>query len=100
MVVSAMINGALMPKLPYITPWHIFGSALVVIGTALMCTFIPVHFNDTQVILIRINFRHHRHQHQQRQDLRLQYHNRRRIWMLCGCWFRRCAITCGTEGYS
>ncbi|KAJ6124924.1 hypothetical protein N7471_012241 [Penicillium samsonianum] len=38
MVVFAIINGALMPKLPYITPWHIFGSILVVIGAALMYT--------------------------------------------------------------
>ncbi|KAK4861978.1 hypothetical protein LT330_003116 [Penicillium expansum] len=36
MVVFAIANGALMPKLPYILPWHIFGSALVVTGTALM----------------------------------------------------------------
>ncbi|GES65987.1 major facilitator superfamily domain, general substrate transporter [Aspergillus terreus] len=38
MVVFAMANGALMPKLPYILPWHLFGSALVVVGTALMYT--------------------------------------------------------------
>ncbi|KAJ6153418.1 hypothetical protein N7497_007737 [Penicillium chrysogenum] len=36
MVIFAMANGALMPKLPYVLPWHIFGSALVVAGTALM----------------------------------------------------------------
>lgn len=41
MVVFAIINGALMPKLPYITPWHILGSILVVIGAALMCKFVP-----------------------------------------------------------
>ncbi|KAE8314706.1 major facilitator superfamily domain-containing protein [Aspergillus transmontanensis] len=38
MVVFAMGNGALMPKLPYILPWHLFGSALVVAGTALLYT--------------------------------------------------------------
>ncbi|KAB8071006.1 major facilitator superfamily domain-containing protein [Aspergillus leporis] len=38
MVVFALINEALMPKLPYILSWHIFGSALVVAGTALMYT--------------------------------------------------------------
>jgi hypothetical protein len=38
MVIFAMANGALMPKLPYVLPWHIFGSALVVAGTALMCS--------------------------------------------------------------
>ncbi|KAE8329908.1 hypothetical protein BDV39DRAFT_202486 [Aspergillus sergii] len=38
MVVFAMDNGALMPKLPYILPWHLFGSALVVAGTALLYT--------------------------------------------------------------
>ncbi|RMJ23405.1 Major Facilitator Superfamily, partial [Aspergillus sp. HF37] len=38
MVVFALLNGALMPKLPYITPWHVIGSGLVVVGTALMCT--------------------------------------------------------------
>ncbi|KAB8069922.1 major facilitator superfamily domain-containing protein [Aspergillus leporis] len=38
MVVFALVNGALMPKLPYILSWHIFGSALVVTGTALMYT--------------------------------------------------------------
>ncbi|KAE8423264.1 major facilitator superfamily-domain-containing protein [Aspergillus pseudocaelatus] len=36
MVVFAMGNGALMPKLPYILPWHLFGSALVVAGTGLL----------------------------------------------------------------
>jgi hypothetical protein len=39
MVVFAMANGALMPKLPYVLPWHIFGSALVVAETASMCSF-------------------------------------------------------------
>ncbi|KAB8209760.1 major facilitator superfamily domain-containing protein [Aspergillus parasiticus] len=38
MVVFAMGNGALMPKLPYILPWHLFSSALVVAGTALLYT--------------------------------------------------------------
>ncbi|KAJ6172827.1 hypothetical protein N7470_001894 [Penicillium chermesinum] len=38
MVVFAMVNGALMPKLPFILPWNLFGSTLVVIGTALMYT--------------------------------------------------------------
>ncbi|KAL5356460.1 major facilitator superfamily domain-containing protein [Aspergillus floccosus] len=38
MVVFAMANGLLMPKLPYILPWHLFGSALVVAGTALLYT--------------------------------------------------------------
>lgn len=41
MVVFAMLNGALMPKLPYILPWNLFGSAFVVVGTALMCQRAP-----------------------------------------------------------
>ena len=32
-----MLNGALMPKLGYVTPWYSFGSALILIGSALMC---------------------------------------------------------------
>ncbi|EEP76519.1 predicted protein [Uncinocarpus reesii 1704] len=38
MVVLSLLNGALMPKLAYIGPWHIVGSALAVIGSALMYT--------------------------------------------------------------
>ena len=49
MVVFALGNGALMPKLPYVLPWHLFGSALVVAGTGLLCQYslIPpqIHHN-------------------------------------------------------
>ncbi|EFR04322.1 hypothetical protein MGYG_07329 [Nannizzia gypsea CBS 118893] len=38
LVVVSMINGTLMPALPYAMPWYTVGSALVVIGTALMYT--------------------------------------------------------------
>ncbi|CAI7590854.1 unnamed protein product [Penicillium viridicatum] len=48
MVVFAMANGALMPKLPYILPWHIFGSALVVAGTALMYTT-DIHISNARI---------------------------------------------------
>lgn len=33
-----MVNGFLMPKFGFIPAWYIGGSALCVIGTALMCT--------------------------------------------------------------
>ncbi|THC91405.1 hypothetical protein EYZ11_009134 [Aspergillus tanneri] len=45
MVVFALANGAFMPKLPYILPWHLIGSALVVVGTALMYTADLTTFN-------------------------------------------------------
>lgn len=32
-----MLNGALMPKYGYVTPWYSFGSAMILIGSALMC---------------------------------------------------------------
>ncbi|EER28765.1 Major Facilitator Superfamily protein [Coccidioides posadasii C735 delta SOWgp] len=38
MVVLSLLNGALMPRLSYIGPWHILGSALAIIGSALMYT--------------------------------------------------------------
>ncbi|KAM5489923.1 Efflux pump dep3 [Microsporum audouinii] len=38
LVVVSMINGTFMPALPYAMPWYTAGSALVVIGTALMYT--------------------------------------------------------------
>ncbi|WEW58622.1 hypothetical protein PRK78_004090 [Emydomyces testavorans] len=45
MVVLSIINGALMPKLAYIGPWHIAGSALAAIGSALMYTVTPTTSN-------------------------------------------------------
>ncbi len=36
-VFFALVNGGLMPKLGYYMPWYLFGSALVLIGSALMC---------------------------------------------------------------
>ena len=39
MVVFSILNGAFMPKLGYVTPWYVLGSALVLIGSALMCKF-------------------------------------------------------------
>ncbi|CAH0051260.1 unnamed protein product, partial [Clonostachys solani] len=38
LVVFSMINGVFMPRLPYYGPWYILGSALVLVGSALMCT--------------------------------------------------------------
>ncbi|CAG9953673.1 unnamed protein product, partial [Clonostachys rosea f. rosea IK726] len=38
LVVFSMINGVFMPRLPYYGPWYIVGSALVLVGSALMCT--------------------------------------------------------------
>lgn len=37
MVVFSMLNGAFMPKLGYVTPWYVLGSALILIGSTLMC---------------------------------------------------------------
>lgn len=37
MVVVSMINGMLLPKTPRFAPWYIIGSALALVGTALMC---------------------------------------------------------------
>ena len=37
MVVISMANGVLMPKFPLISPWFIGGSAILMVGTALMC---------------------------------------------------------------
>ncbi|CZT05512.1 related to DHA14-like major facilitator; ABC transporter [Rhynchosporium agropyri] len=36
MVFFSMINGGLMPKFGYVTPWYVAGSALVLIGSACM----------------------------------------------------------------
>ncbi|RSL95403.1 hypothetical protein CEP52_012072 [Fusarium oligoseptatum] len=38
MVVTCMVSGVLLPKTPRFSPWYIVGSALVLIGTALMYT--------------------------------------------------------------
>lgn len=38
MVLTCMVSGVLLPKTPRFSPWYIVGSALVLIGTALMCT--------------------------------------------------------------
>ena len=37
MVVASMVNGYLMPRYGLIPVWYIGGSALALIGTALMC---------------------------------------------------------------
>ena len=37
-VVSALTNGSLMAKLGYYMPWYLFGGALVLVGSTLMCT--------------------------------------------------------------
>ena len=51
MVLFSMLNGALMPKLGYITPWYSFGSALILIGTALMCRI--SHLAMTQSLILQ-----------------------------------------------
>lgn len=38
MVVVSMLNGILMPRFPYYGPCYLGGSALALIGCALMCT--------------------------------------------------------------
>ncbi|KAI8649905.1 MFS domain-containing protein [Fusarium sp. Ph1] len=38
MVITCMASGVLLPKTPRFSPWYIVGSALVLIGTALMYT--------------------------------------------------------------
>ncbi|KAI0599998.1 MFS general substrate transporter [Biscogniauxia sp. FL1348] len=38
MVVVSIISGSLMPRFPLVSPWYIVGSALVLIGCALMYT--------------------------------------------------------------
>ncbi|KAF1990826.1 MFS general substrate transporter [Aulographum hederae CBS 113979] len=38
MVTFSLLNGFLMPKLPYVILWHLFGSGLTLIGSALMYT--------------------------------------------------------------
>jgi MFS family permease len=39
LVLTSIINGALMPKFGYYAPWYVAGSALAVIGSALMSMF-------------------------------------------------------------
>jgi hypothetical protein len=36
-VTFSIVNGVLMPKFGYYMPWYVGGSALVVIGSSLMC---------------------------------------------------------------
>jgi hypothetical protein len=36
MVFFSLLNGALMPRFGYVTPWYVFGSSLIIIGSALM----------------------------------------------------------------
>lgn len=38
-VFFAIFNGALMPKLGYHTPWYVFGNAMILIGSSLMCKY-------------------------------------------------------------
>ncbi|VUC26381.1 unnamed protein product [Clonostachys rosea] len=38
LVVFSMVNGVFMPRFPYYGPWYIVGSALVLVGSTLMCT--------------------------------------------------------------
>lgn len=37
MILFAILNGALMPKLGYYMVWYTVGSALALVGVALMC---------------------------------------------------------------
>ena len=37
MVVACLLSGLLLPKTPLISPWYFGGSAIVLIGSALMC---------------------------------------------------------------
>jgi len=39
LVAGCLINAALMVRFGYYMPWYFGGGALVVIGSALMCTF-------------------------------------------------------------
>jgi MFS family permease len=38
-VFFAIFNGALMPKLGYHMPWYVFGNAMILIGSSLMCKY-------------------------------------------------------------
>jgi MFS family permease len=38
-VVFALLNGVLMPRLGYYMPWYLFGNATILVGSALMCKF-------------------------------------------------------------
>ncbi|CZR65434.1 related to DHA14-like major facilitator; ABC transporter [Phialocephala subalpina] len=38
MIVFSILNGALMPRLGYVMPWYVLGTALILIGAALMST--------------------------------------------------------------
>ncbi|GKU08992.1 unnamed protein product [Fusarium langsethiae] len=38
LIVATIVSGLLLPKTPYFSPWYIGGSALVLVGTALMHT--------------------------------------------------------------
>jgi MFS family permease len=44
LVVLALVNAALMPKLGYYMPWYVVGNAFVLIGSALMRKFDSVDF--------------------------------------------------------
>lgn len=101
MVVFAMGNGALMPKLPYILPWHLFGSALVVAGTALLCQSpLPKPHHTKQPLTKETEQnRHSRPKHHQRQNIRLLYPGRRRVRLLRRRRVRRRAVPCSGEGY-
>lgn len=98
MVVSALFNGAIMPRLPYIMPWHLVGSVLVVIGTALMCKSHP--YLSSSADSSNTKTRHRESQHIQRQNIWL-YHSRGNwIWMLRRSWISHCSISSPVEGYS
>lgn len=39
-VAFSVINGALMPKFGYYMPWYVFGNAVILAGSALMCKYL------------------------------------------------------------
>lgn len=47
LVVFALLNAFLMPKLGYYMPWYVAGNIAVVIGSALMRKLHPSHFSNT-----------------------------------------------------
>lgn len=42
LVVASLCNGFFMPRVGYHKPWFVGGSALYLVGCALMCTFYPI----------------------------------------------------------
>ncbi|KAF9884963.1 hypothetical protein FE257_000873 [Aspergillus nanangensis] len=48
MVFFSLLNGGLMPKFGYVTPWYVAGSCLVTIGSALMYT-VNIHTSTQNI---------------------------------------------------